>query len=86
MALFVVALMSIGSVHDLFLERAKAIQPYDIGPGGRFWEQRLALSVILDHPNGLGPFEFGRDLRHPAARRLYAGLSWSMAGSAAPPI
>jgi hypothetical protein len=57
---FVAALMSIGSVHDLFLERAKAIQPYDIGPGGRFWEQRLALGQILDHPNGMGPFEFGR--------------------------
>ena len=44
----------------MFLERAKAIQPYDVGPGGRFWEQRLALSVILEHPNGLGPFEFSR--------------------------
>ncbi len=57
--LFVVAI-SIPSVHDLFLERAKTIQPYDVGPGGRFWEQKLALSVILDHPNGLGPFEFSR--------------------------
>jgi hypothetical protein len=60
MALLVVAMMSIDSVRDLFVERAKAIQPYDVGPGGRFWEQRLALGVILDHPNGLGPFEFGR--------------------------
>ena len=60
MVLFVIALMSIDSIHDLFLERAKAIQPYDVGPGGRFWEQKLALSVILDHPNGMGPFEFGR--------------------------
>ncbi len=59
-ALVVAALISIGSVHDLFLERAKAIQPYDIGPGGRFWEQRLALGQILDHPNGMGPFEFSR--------------------------
>jgi hypothetical protein len=59
-ALLVAALMSIGPVHDLFLERAKAIQPYDIGPGGRFWEQRLALGQILEHPNGMGPFEFGR--------------------------
>ena len=58
--LLFVALMSIGSVHDLFIERAKAIQPYDVGPGGRFWEQQLALSVILDHPNGMGPFEFSR--------------------------
>jgi hypothetical protein len=60
MVLFVVVLISIPSVHDMFLERAKAIQPYDIGPGGRFWEQRLALGVILEHPNGLGPFEFFR--------------------------
>jgi hypothetical protein len=59
-ALIFVALTSIGSVHDLFVERAKAIQPYDVGPGGRFWEQRLALDVILDHPNGVGPFEFSR--------------------------
>jgi len=60
MTLLFVALMLIPSVHDLFLERAKAIQPYDIGPGGRFWEQKLALSIILDHPNGMGPFEFSR--------------------------
>ncbi len=60
MALLFIALMSVDSVHDLFIERAKAIQPYDVGPGGRFWEQKLALSVILDHPNGMGPFEFGR--------------------------
>jgi hypothetical protein len=59
--IFVVALISIPSVHDMFLERAKAIQPYDIGPGGRFWEQRQALGVILEHPNGLGPFEFFRE-------------------------
>jgi hypothetical protein len=60
MTLLVIALMLVPSVHDLFLERAKVIQPYDVGPGGRFWEQRLALSVILDHPDGIGPFEFFR--------------------------
>jgi hypothetical protein len=60
MALLFIALISIPSVHDLFVERAKTIQPYDVGPGGRFWEQKLALSVILDNPNGLGPFEFSR--------------------------
>lgn len=59
-ALVVAALISIDSVRDLFVVRARAIQPYDIGPGGRFWEQRLALGQILDHPNGLGPFEFSR--------------------------
>ncbi len=58
--LLVLALTSIDSVRDVFIERAKAIQPYDVGPGGRFWYQQLALSQILDHPNGLGPFEFSR--------------------------
>ncbi len=58
--LFVIAMMSIDSVHDLFVERANAIQPYDVGPGGRFWLQQLALDAILDHPNGMGPFEFSR--------------------------
>jgi hypothetical protein len=59
-ALVLIAILSISSIHDMFLERAKAIQPYDVGPGGRFWLQRLALGAILDHPNGMGPFEFGR--------------------------
>ena len=60
LALFVIALNSVDSIHDLFIERAKVIQPYDVGPGGRFWLQQLALNTILDNPNGLGPFEFDR--------------------------
>jgi hypothetical protein len=59
-ALVVGALLSIGSVHDMLLERAKAIQPYDVGPGGRFWLQEQALGAILQNANGLGPFEFDR--------------------------
>jgi hypothetical protein len=59
-ALLVMAMMSIDSVREMLIVRAKPIQPYDVGPGGRFWDQRLALGLILDHPNGLGPFEFSR--------------------------
>jgi hypothetical protein len=59
-AIFLIAATSIGSVHDMIVERAKAIQPYDVGPGGRFWQQQMALGTILDNPNGLGPFEFDR--------------------------
>ncbi len=58
-ALLLVALSSIDSVRDMLLTRARAIQPYDIGPGGRFSLQELALSAILDHPNGMGPIGFG---------------------------
>ncbi len=57
-AFLVIALTSIDSIHEMLLERAKAIQPYDVGSGGRFSLQQLALSEILDHPNGLGPFGF----------------------------
>jgi hypothetical protein len=57
-AVLLIALMSIGSVHDMFLERAKAIQPYDVGSGGRFSLQQLALTAILEHPNGMGPYGF----------------------------
>jgi hypothetical protein len=42
----------------MFLERAKAIQPYDVGTGGRFGLQQLALTAILENPNGMGPFAF----------------------------
>jgi len=58
--LLVIALNSVGSIHDMFVERAQPIQSYDVGPGGRFWLQELALNTILDHPNGMGPFEFDR--------------------------
>jgi hypothetical protein len=58
-ALLLIALTSIGSVHDLLLVRAKAIQPYDVGSGGRFSLQELAIGAILDHPNGMGPDQFG---------------------------
>jgi hypothetical protein len=60
MMLLVIAMESIDSVHDMFVERAQVLQSYDTGPGGRFWNQRLALGFILDHPNGMGPFEFSR--------------------------
>ena len=59
-AIFLVALLSISSIHDLFVVRAQAIQSYDVGPGGRFWMQEISLGTILQSPNGLGPFEFDR--------------------------
>ena len=60
LAAFIVILLSFESIRRMFLERAQLIQYYDVGEGGRFELQRLALSVVLNFFNGMGPFEFAR--------------------------
>jgi hypothetical protein len=58
--LVIVALLSLESVREMFQQRAQAVQYYDVGEGGRFRLQELALGALLDFPNGMGPFEFAR--------------------------
>jgi O-antigen ligase len=60
LALLVVAALSIDVVGNMFAERAKVTQYYDVGDGGRFTSQFRALALILDHPGGVGPYQ----LRH----------------------
>ena len=55
-----VALLSIDSIGEMFRERAQLIQFYDVGEGGRFRLQELALSSVLNYPNGMGPFGFAQ--------------------------
>jgi hypothetical protein len=50
--------LSFDSVGAMFKERAQLIQSYDVGSGGRFRLQELALSSLLQFPNGMGPFGF----------------------------
>jgi hypothetical protein len=59
-AVFVVLLLSIDSVRQMFEIRAQTLQDYDTGEAGRFGHQLLALGALLDNPNGMGPFEFAR--------------------------
>ncbi len=44
----------------MFRERAQLFQPYDVGSGGRFLFQELALGDLLSFPNGMGPFQFNQ--------------------------
>jgi len=57
-----VALLSIDSVAELFLQRFSLEQVYDSGTSGRFGRQIYAMELALSNPLGIGPLEF-RNLR-----------------------
>lgn len=50
--------LSFSAVSDLFTERAKLTQSYDVGGGGRFDLQEKAAGAILENPDGMGPYGF----------------------------
>jgi len=60
LAAFVAILLSFESIRTMFEQRAQLIQYYDVGTGGRFSLQRLALDAVLNFPFGMGPLEFAR--------------------------
>jgi hypothetical protein len=55
---FIVALLSLDQVADLFKERASLVQEYDAGQTGRFGRHILGAMMALDHPIGIGPLQF----------------------------
>lgn len=57
---FVAGALSVGALGEMFQQRAKLTQSYDVGSGGRFGLQEKAIDAVLDHPAGMGPFEFAR--------------------------
>jgi hypothetical protein len=56
--LFIAALLSIGTVADLFKQRASLEQDYDVGQLGRFGRHVLGALLALDKPFGIGPRQF----------------------------
>lgn len=60
LAVLLAILLSFDSIGAMFKERAQLIQSYDVGSGGRFRLQEIALSAVLNFPNGMGPLEFAR--------------------------
>ena len=70
----------------MFQERAQLIQSYDVGSGGRFRLQELALGDVLEFPERHGPVRIRPRARHCSSTTSICRPSWSMAGSAAWPI
>jgi hypothetical protein len=60
LVLLVLLMLSFHSLSEMFDTRAQLIQSYDVGQGGRFRLQELALNAVLNFPNGMGPLEFAR--------------------------
>ncbi|MEA2930468.1 MAG: hypothetical protein QOG38_2896 [Hyphomicrobiales bacterium] len=58
LVLFVVALLSIDRVAELFKARASLDQSYDLGHFGRFGRYALGALLALDEPFGIGPMQF----------------------------
>jgi hypothetical protein len=52
------AALSVDSVREFFFQRAAVQQDYDEGPTGRFGNQRRAIPMLLERPNGMGPLRF----------------------------
>lgn len=57
-AVFVVALLSIDQVAELFKERITLEQSYDVGYTGRFGRHVLGALMAIEDPFGLGPLQF----------------------------
>lgn len=54
--------LSFPEIREFFFERASLIQSYDGGERGRFGNQLRSLSLLIQSPNGLGPYGFARTL------------------------
>jgi len=80
-AAFIIAALSFPSVSSMFTERAQLIQPYDVGSGGRFRLQELAIGAVLADPNGMGPFGFsdanGGTQQHNVYLQAFLVYGWT---------
>ncbi len=72
-------MLSVGTIGDVFKQRASLIQEYDTGDSGRFTQQENSIPVLLERPNGLGPYQFhkyyGQD-PHEVYLNAFASYGW----------
>lgn len=57
-AVALVAALSIDQISEMLTQRAKLQQDYDSGVTGRFGNQMRSIPMLLDRPNGFGPYRF----------------------------
>jgi O-antigen ligase len=72
-------MLSVGTIGDVFKQRASLTQDYDVGDSGRFTQQENSIPVLLERPNGLGPYQFhkyyGQD-PHEVYLNAFASYGW----------
>jgi len=72
-------MLSVGTIGDVFKERASLVQDYDVGDAGRFTQQEASIPVLLERPNGFGPLQFrnhyGQD-PHDVYLNAFASYGW----------
>lgn len=62
LAIALMILLQIPAVAELFSARAQLVQEYDGSRLGRFARYGLGFMMALEHPFGIGPLEFGKQL------------------------
>lgn len=83
-AVTLAVLLSIDEVRRIFELRFSLNQDYDTRAGGRFYNFGRGVQVILDNPNGIGPFEFGRRYgEDPHNAYLHTFIAYGWAGGMA---
>jgi len=85
LAALLLVLLSFDSIGGMFKERAQLIQSYDVGSGGRFRLQEMALSAVLNFPNGMGRSSSPASTACSSTTSI-CRPSWSTAGPARWPI
>ncbi len=72
-------LLTFDAVGNLFQQRASVLQEYDAGGSGRFDRQADSLPALIEHPNGLGPYQFYKYFQqdpHNVYINAFASYGW----------
>jgi O-Antigen ligase len=72
-------MLSVGTIGNVFKERANLTLDYDVGDTGRFTRQEASIPVLLDRPNGFGPLQFNKYYNqdpHDVYLNAFASYGW----------